>query len=91
MALKPHERPFVPQRVTGRRLDKDHLGADIGEQPPGEGRRRGLADLDDAKVQETLPQAVSSGVIGFASFRNVADAGQSGSDVRDCQVWPYRR
>ena len=46
--LAVDERPEPPSQVTGRRLDLDHLGPQVGQQHPGVRNGDEIAELDDA-------------------------------------------
>ena len=42
----------LPHRVAGRRLDLDHVGAEVGQQPRAERRGDEMADLKDAQARQ---------------------------------------
>jgi hypothetical protein len=46
------ERRERPGRIAARRLDLDHLGAEIGEQARGVGAGRQGAELDHAQMRQ---------------------------------------
>ena len=66
------ERSAAAREVAVRRLDFDHVGAEVAEQLGGEGRGQSLGDVDDAQSGESGSHVarllgVQSGVRGKAS------------------------
>ena len=52
VAADPERTEGAPHRVTGRRLDLDHVHAPVGQQRSGGGGGHPHAELDDAQARQ---------------------------------------